>query len=92
MIAATETLQDMTDDKLMEQKKEAVLVELQDTAARIGKIKGFIPICASCKNIRKADGQWISVEEYIADITAARLNHNICPGCAVKLYPELFDK
>ena len=92
LIAAMETLQDITDDKLMEQKKEAILVELQDIIAKTDGIRGFIPICASCKNIRQTDGSWITVEEYITNMTTARFSHGICPGCAVKLYPELFNK
>ena len=49
----------------------------------------ILPICASCKKIRDAQGQWREVTEYIEHVTSSRFSHGICPECARTLYPGL---
>jgi hypothetical protein len=53
-------------------------------------LEGFLPICASCKKIRDDKGNWVQIEGYIRDHSAAKFSHGICPDCAKQLYPE-FD-
>lgn len=53
-------------------------------------LRGFLPICASCKKIRDSKGYWAQIEAYIRDHSEADFSHSICPECAEKLYPE-FD-
>jgi hypothetical protein len=54
-------------------------------------LKGLIPICASCKNVRDDAGFWRQVEAYIGARTDADFSHAICPECMEKLYPEMVD-
>ncbi|HEY9593800.1 MAG TPA: response regulator, partial [Spirochaetia bacterium] len=54
-------------------------------------LSGLIPICASCKKIRDDKGYWRQLEEYISTHSEAQFSHAICPECARKLYPGLFD-
>lgn len=61
---------------------------LQRQLKEIKVLKGFIPICASCKKIRDDKGYWTQVEKYVADHSEAKFSHGICPDCAKKLYPE----
>lgn len=63
---------------------------LQRQLKEIKVLKGFIPICASCKKIRDDKGYWTQVEQYVADHSEAEFTHSICPDCAKKLYPELY--
>jgi len=52
-----------------------------------------LPICASCKRIRNDDNAtWQQIEEYIATHSEADFTHGICPDCARRLYPELYQK
>jgi hypothetical protein len=51
-------------------------------------LSGFIPICASCKNVRDDAGYWQSVEAYIASRSAAQFSHSICNSCGPRLYGE----
>ncbi len=67
-------------------------LELQDALAKVKVLSGFLPICASCKKIRDDDGYWNQIEEYIQTRSEAEFSHSICPECAEKLYPELFNK
>lgn len=52
-------------------------------------LRGILPICSNCKNIRNDRGYWEKVEIYIRDHSAANFSHSICPDCARKLYPQL---
>ena len=92
LIAAIETLQDRTGEKEIEEKKENMFLQLQDSIAGMEALKGYIPICASCKSIRMVDNKWVSIEEYLSDRTEVKFNHGICPDCTRKLYPELYQK
>lgn len=75
--------------QLAEEKLNAVIVELQQALAEVKILRGFLPICASCKKIKDDQGYWNQIEEYISSRTEAEFSHGICPDCARKLYPEL---
>lgn len=72
------------EDALREKDKEqgALISKLQEALAEIKTLKGFIPICASCKKIRDDEGYWDQVEAYISKHTDAVFTHGICPDCA----------
>lgn len=55
-------------------------------------LEGILPVCASCKKIRDDKECWHQIEEYIRDRSSADFSHGICPDCARKLYPNLFEK
>lgn len=70
-------------------EKEELIARLRCALAEIKKLKGVIPICASCKKIRDDLGFWNSLEKYLAEHSAAEFSHGICPDCMKKLYPHL---
>jgi len=88
--AGLAVIRDITARKQAEEKREQLLVELQDALAEVKKLSGFLPICASCKKIRDDKGYWQQIERYISDHSEAQFSHGICPECARKLYPEMF--
>jgi hypothetical protein len=51
----------------------------------------LLPICASCKKIRDDKGYWTQVDVYVQEHSEADFTHSICPECAAKLYPGLYD-
>jgi len=63
--------------------------ELNQALAEVNKLRGILPICANCKNIRDDEGYWHQIEMYIRDHSDADFSHSICPTCCKKLYPEL---
>ena len=63
--------------------------ELQKALSEVKTLRGFLPICSSCKKIRDDKGYWNKIEAYIHNHTEAQLSHGICPDCAEKLYPDL---
>ena len=76
--------------KALEEEKTRLYRDLQKNYEKI--ISGFIPICASCKNIRDEKGIWHQLETYVQKRTDAKFSHSICPVCAKKLYPFLEDR
>ena len=79
----------LTQRKAVEEKKEKVIREREEALAQIKILRGFLPICASCKKIRDDKGYWNQIESYIRKHSEAQFSHSICPECAAKLYPEL---
>ena len=55
-------------------------------------LKGFLSICASCKMIRDENGNWTKIERYIKKHSEVEFSHGICPDCAQKMYPEIYQK
>ncbi len=58
----------------------------------IRTLRGIVPICANCKNIRDDQGYWKQVEVYLQDNTHAEFSHGICPECMKKLYPGFHEE
>jgi len=83
---------DITQRKHMELEQETLIAQLQSALAKVKTLRGLVPICASCKNIRDDKGFWHQVEAYIHDHSEAVFSHSICPDCALKLYPELCEQ
>lgn len=73
------------------QERETLISELQDALTEIQTLRGFIPICASCKSIRDDKGYWKEIESYIEQHTMAQFSHGLCPDCTRKLYPFMED-
>jgi hypothetical protein len=71
----------------MEEEREKMLSELQESISRIKILSGMLPICASCKKIRDDKGYWNMLEVYIRDHSEAEFSHSLCPDCVRKLYP-----
>ena len=65
--------------------------KLKEATQQVKTLSGFLPICASCKKIRNDKGYWSQVETYIQHHSEAKFSHSICPECAKKLYPELYE-
>jgi hypothetical protein len=55
-------------------------------------VQGFLPICASCKKIRDAEGEWNHLETYFSEQFAVKFTHGICSDCVRQLYPEVVKK
>lgn len=58
----------------------------------IKTLRGIVPICSFCKQIRDDKGYWGQVEAYVSEHTEAQFSHGVCPTCANKHYPEIFNE
>jgi hypothetical protein len=75
-------------EKELEQERD----NLKKALFEIKTLRGVLPICASCKKIRDDEGYWNQIESYISNHSEADFTHGICPECAKKLYPELYNR
>jgi len=80
---------DITKHKQNEIERERLIKELQDSLEEVKTLRGFIPICASCKKIRDDEGYWQKLEKYIQDRSDAKFSHSICPDCVDTHYPDI---
>ena len=83
-------IRDISERKQHEIEREALIDNLKKSLARVRKLSGLLPICASCKKIRDDKGYWNQIEAYIRDHSEAEFSHGICPECSRKLYPEYY--
>ncbi|MBN2324127.1 MAG: PAS domain S-box protein [Spirochaetes bacterium] len=79
---------DITIRKTIEDEREGLISELQNSLKEVKRLSGLLPICANCKKIRDDKGYWKDVEAYLNEHSDATLTHGICPDCMKKLYPE----
>ncbi len=75
--------------KKAQDQREDAIQEREKAQSELKILKGLLPICASCKNIRDKDGNWLQIESYIRDHSEADFSHSVCPDCARKLYPDI---
>ena len=80
------------DSQMIELQKTLFLRmrELEETAAHIKQLKGFLPMCGYCKKIRDDRNYWQEVERYISEHADVRFSHGVCPECGIKhVRPQL---
>lgn len=64
---------------------------LEDALAEIKTLRGILPICSHCKQIRDDQGYWHKIESYIQSHSEAAFSHGVCPDCIEKYYPDLYE-
>ena len=74
--------------KQLEKEKEALIGSLQNALQEVKTLRGILPTCAFCKDIRDEDGQWHQLESYIQRHSEAKFSHGICDTCASRHFPN----
>lgn len=69
-----------------ENEQYRLIKNLQQALSEVKVLRGFIPICSSCKKIRDDQGYWNQIESYIQERSEAEFSHGICPECTEKMY------
>jgi len=62
--------------------------DLEGALAKIKTLRGLIPVCDSCKKIRRDTGYWQQLEEFIAEHSEADFTHGLCPECLKQMEIE----
>lgn len=84
--------QDITRQKQVEAEREKLIAELQAALAEVKTLRGILPICMYCKNIRDDAGAWTQLELYLKTHTGADFSHGICGPCTQKIYPDVYER
>ena len=82
---------DIIERKKSEKEKERLILQLREALSKVKTLSGLIPICSSCQRIRDDKGYWKLVADYISKYSEAKFSHGLCPECAKKLYPDVFN-
>ncbi len=75
--------------RLKERLAERV-AELETTLANVKQLRGLLPICSYCKQVRSDTDYWEQVEQYISQHTELQFSHGVCPSCYERVAAE-FD-
>jgi len=75
--------------RISKENAEQLVEELGAALDNINTLRGLIPICSNCKQIRDDKGYWHQLEAYIKEHSEAIFSHGICPDCVEKLYPNI---
>ena len=79
---------DITEQKKYEQEREALIGSLQNALKELKSLRGILPICMYCHDIRSEDGVWDRIETYLTRHSDAEFSHSICPNCLDKAKKE----
>lgn len=82
-------IRDVSEHKKTAEQRDKLINELQKTLAEVKTLRGCLPICSNCKNIRDDKGYWNQIESYIQKHSETEFTHSICPDCAKELYPSM---
>ncbi|MEP6669211.1 MAG: hypothetical protein ABJF10_08665 [Chthoniobacter sp.] len=78
--------------KQVEREKEGLIEELQQALNEVKTLRGILPTCAYCKNIRDEAGDWHQLEEFIQSHSEAKFSHGICPDCRKVHFPQIREE
>jgi hypothetical protein len=76
--------------KTLLEKERELSHRLTGALQEVRELRGILPICANCKNIRNDQGEWEVLESYIIARSKAEFTHGLCPECAQRLYPDFY--
>ncbi len=80
--------EEIQERKRAELEKENLIRKLTGAIDEIKTLRGILPICSECKNIRDDKGYWTQIESYISKHSDADFSHSICPDCMKSLYEK----
>lgn len=83
------TFDDLSETQKIEDERERLIIELQETIAEVKALRSILPLCCYCKKVRDDKGYWEQVDIYIHKHKLADISHGICPECSLKYYPDI---
>ena len=75
--------------RLVEEERTVRSRQTADAMTGFKVVRGLLPVCASCKNIRDDDGSWTYIETYLENRLDAHCTHSLCPECQKTLCDNL---
>lgn len=69
-----------------------ISTDLAGALTELKTLRGLLPICAHCKDVRNDAGYWHSIEDYLSAHTEADFSHAVCPKCFQQYYPKAYAR
>ncbi len=88
MIQLRDFLEAQLELHLINQKLEIQNVELHNSLSTVKTLRGILPLCSHCHNIRTKEGAWKDLADYVSTHSEAQVSHGLCPRCIKKHYSE----
>jgi len=66
--------------------------KLRTSMDEIKVLRGILPVCSYCKQIRTEADTWVQMEKYIHEHSEADFSHGVCPDCLRKHYPDIYHR
>jgi K+-sensing histidine kinase KdpD len=66
--------------------------KLSTSLNEIKILRGILPMCSYCKQIRTGANTWTRMETYIHEHSEADFSHTVCPECLRKYYPDIYNR
>ncbi len=63
---------------------------LRSALEEIKTLRGILPICTYCKQVRTDIGSWIEIEDYVRKHSEAQFSHGVCPSCFRRHFPDIY--
>ncbi len=83
----------------LEAQRRGVIAVLEETNTQLCSsldevkvLRGLLPICAYCKQIRNEAGAWLAIESYIRQHSKLDFTHGVCPECLKTHFPDAYEK
>ena len=73
----------------IERERETLIAQLQEALASVKTLRGLLPICSYCKQIRDDGGYWNQLEDYMCAHSEVTFSHGMCPKCFQRVRQEL---
>lgn len=51
------------------------------------RLRAWMPICSSCKDIQSSGGEWHALEDYFSRHSGITFTHGLCPKCMPRYFP-----
>jgi len=87
----TEALLLLSASPLVYNHQNMSMVVLEDIS-EVATLRGILPICSNCKQVRTDDEYWQSVEAYFETNLDIGFTHGMCPQCAKEFFPDYFEE
>ena len=66
--------------------------QLRTSLDEIKILRGILPVCSYCKQIKTEADTWVQMEKYIHEHSEADFSHGVCPDCLRQHYPDIYDR
>ena len=73
----------------LERELQRQVGELEAALAQVRQLKGLVPICMYCKNVRDDTNYWLRLEEYMHQEIGTDFSHGVCPNCLGEFYRQM---
>ena len=71
-----------------EPSQDMIRSELRSPDERLSRAHGVINLCAWCKRVPAASGEWYDLATFIAEHSDLQFNGGLCPDCLEKCFPH----